>query len=186
MIAHEDGLLFGRELDHAGLVALVEGREDSAKGSEVGVTAYARLRRRRPSRARCGRNWFAVISRADYFRTRGTEGAEGAGTEEAEIADYTEERSNGRTPFRNTKRTLLLLLLCGSVTSPVACFRSRLRIPLSAISPSATRSPTLIAPGCTTLALMPRRCSSMPTGELTKLNASLPNRAANFEQPVCG
>src|SRR6185436_15726497 len=34
MIAHEDGLLFGRQLDHARLVALMERREDSSKGPE--------------------------------------------------------------------------------------------------------------------------------------------------------
>ncbi len=47
-------------------------------------------------------------------------------------------------------------------------------------------SPTRIVPGCTTFALMPRKCSCLPTGELTNFMASRPNRATNFWHPLCG
>ena len=47
-------------------------------------------------------------------------------------------------------------------------------------------SPRRIVPGRTTLALRPRRRSCLPTPTLTKRSASLPKRAANLAQPVCG
>ena len=49
-----------------------------------------------------------------------------------------------------------------------------------------TVSPVRMVPGWTTLALMPRRWSSLPTGELTKIIASRPKRATNLLQPVWG
>src|SRR5690606_4146883 len=49
-----------------------------------------------------------------------------------------------------------------------------------------TMSPRRMVPACTTRALMPRRLSARPTGELTNLIASRPNRSTNLPQPVCG
>ena len=49
-----------------------------------------------------------------------------------------------------------------------------------------TTSPTRIVPGCTTRALIPRRLSARPTGELTNFIASSPKRATNLLHPVCG
>src|SRR5262245_32692377 len=43
-----------------------------------------------------------------------------------------------------------------------------------------------MGPGTTTRALIPRRFSARPGGELTKRSASAPNRAENLAQPVCG
>jgi len=49
-----------------------------------------------------------------------------------------------------------------------------------------TTSPTRIVPGCTTRALMPRRCRALCSVELTNFIASRPNRSTNFPHPVCG
>ena len=42
------------------------------------------------------------------------------------------------------------------------------------------------SPDRKTLALTPRRCRCLPTGELTNFTASTPKRAANLPQPVWG
>ena len=47
-------------------------------------------------------------------------------------------------------------------------------------------SPVETLPGSMTWAFTPRSRSSRPSGELMNLSASLPNRAENFAQPVCG
>ena len=49
-----------------------------------------------------------------------------------------------------------------------------------------TTSPVRTAPGTTTRAFTPLRCSSRPTAEFTKRSASSPKRALNFLQPRWG
>ena len=49
-----------------------------------------------------------------------------------------------------------------------------------------TVSPARTVPPSTTRALIPRRWSSRPIGELTNRSASTPKRDENFWQPVCG